>query len=135
MFGFLENDYTKFWSDLFFVNNTESLLETLQQNVEATNRASKLVLEGVQATSQRQSDIAKRSVGDIADATLALSNAQMGRDKVIAGTDVAQKTIEKSLNDARELNEMLLRSQRDALKTMSDTVLGNFEMFKKNMSA
>ena len=135
MFNFFENDYTKFWNDIFFVSNADVFVENVQENVASVNKAGKLVLEGLQTASQRQSEIAKRSFGDAADAAISVTKAEAGREQLVAGADQAQIAIKKSLNDARELNEMILKSQRDAIKTISEAMLGNIELFKRNIAS
>ena len=128
--NFFDQDYSKYFADFNALSGTEPFVQAIRKNIEAMSAAQKLLVEGAQAITKRQTDIVRRNIEQNADAVRKVAEASSPQEKMIQQADVARTSIERAISDARELSELVVKSQREALNIISGRVLENLEEYR-----
>ncbi|HTI03576.1 MAG TPA: TIGR01841 family phasin [Acidisoma sp.] len=117
-------DFTKFFSSFSFPAGPEmtALMETQKRNLAALAAANKLLFEGAQAITQRQMEVMRRQMTDVAEATRSLTTVTDPKERTVRQTEMVKTAYEKSVADLREIEDLLRKSSGEAL----DLIHGRF---------
>jgi phasin family protein len=116
----LEFDVTKFVGDLKVPGlDVESLINSQRKNVEALTEANKMAFEGVQAVFKRQVEILRQALEETAGVAKELVGSGSPQDKAIRQTELAKEAFERALSNARELAEILAKSNSQAFDLLN----------------
>lgn len=117
-------DLTKFFSSFSFPAGPEmtALVELQKRNLAALAAANKLIFEGAQALTQRQMEVMRRQMMDVAEATRTLTTVTDPKERTLRQTELVKGAYEKSISDLREVEDLLRKSSSEAL----DLIHGRF---------
>ncbi len=99
--------------------DVEGLMASQRKNIEALTQANKLALEGVQAVFKRQAEILRQAVEEAATAAKDLTDASTPQDKAIRQTELTKDVFERGLANARELSEIIAKSNSEACELLN----------------
>lgn len=103
--------------------DTDAVLKHQRKNIEALTVAQKVAFEGVQAVAQRQAEIARKSFEDAANVAKSLTVAGKPEDKLAQQADFFKKGYEQALADGRELVELGVKSNEEAVEVINQRVV------------
>ncbi|HIJ62729.1 MAG TPA: phasin family protein [Rhodospirillaceae bacterium] len=116
----LDLDITKFVGDLKVPGiDVESVVASQRKNIEALTQANKLAFEGVQAVFKRQVEIIRQSLEESAVIAKEMVEASTPHDKAIRQTELAKDVFERALANARELSEIIAKSNNEAFELLN----------------
>lgn len=127
-----QNPYAEFFSqenfsELFKGYNDmpldmKSLMETQRKNVQAITEAQKLAMENLQAVAQRQAEILSQVVEDNSSmAQEVLAEGSPG-DKISKNAEWFKSVYERSVNNLREVADMINKSNIEASNIINKRV-------------
>ena len=116
----LEFDVTKIVEELKIPGlDIESLVTSQRKNIEALTQANKLAFEGVQAVFKRQAEIIRQTLEESASVAQELVEPGNPQDKAIRQTELAKDAFERALSNARELSEIMAKSNGEAFDLLN----------------
>lgn len=114
--------------------DVETLVASQRKNLEALTQANKLAVEGVQAVFKRQVEILRQALEEGASAAKELVEAGTPQEKAIRQTDLAKDAFERSLSNARELSEIIAKSNTEAFDLLNKRFLQVVEEVKDGIA-
>lgn len=131
-FGKLMNfDPTKVMQDFKLPGfDLEKLLTAQRKNLEALTAANRLAAEGYQAVAKRQTEIVKEGMQEMVAGMKGMMTG--GSPEANAGkqAEFARQAFEKALANARELAELVAKSNSEALDVINKRVAESLEELK-----
>jgi phasin family protein len=122
-FPFLENDFTKIFSEFRVPGfDMESLLATQRRNIEAVSAANQLAIEGIQAVMRRQGEILRQMVEESSTVLRDLMASGAPEQKIVQQTEIVKSAFEKALANLRELTEMVAKSNTEAADVLTKRI-------------
>ncbi|MEX0814101.1 MAG: phasin family protein [Dongiaceae bacterium] len=133
-------DYTQFFADFsrsygefgkMFGNgktpgfDIEAMLASQRKNVEALTAANQAAIEGVQAVTRRQMEIARRAVEEFSQAGMGLTSTGSAEDRVAKQAATIKDAFEGALANVRELTDIMQKSGNEAVEVLSKRVYAN----------
>lgn len=129
--AFPEIDFTKLVSEFKIPGvDFEALAATQRKNFEALVRANQLAVEGIQAVGKRQTEIMKQTVEELVAALKTAMDQLPPEQKVAKQTELAKIAFEKALVNARELAELVAKSNREAFDVINQRVAASLDEIK-----
>jgi phasin family protein len=110
--------------------DVESVLASQQKNIQALTAANQLALEGFQAVVRRQSEIVRQTMEQTSTMMSELMAAGSPEDKVAKQADLVKVAFEKALANARELAELVAKSNSEAADVINKRVSESLEEVK-----
>jgi phasin family protein len=110
--------------------DVESVLASQQKNIQALTAANQLALEGFQAVVRRQSEIVRQTMEQTSSMMSELMAAGSPEDKVAKQADLVKLAFEKALSNARELAELVAKSNSEAADVINKRVSESLEEVK-----
>jgi len=103
--------------------NMDVLVKAQRKNFEALTAANQLAIEGYQAVAKRQADILRESMEEMSKVSRDLVAADQAPDvRVAKQVELAKTGFEKALANARELGEMLMKSNTEACDVINKRI-------------
>jgi len=99
--------------------DVDTLVASQRKNIEALTQANKLAFEGIQALFKRQVEIARSSIEESAAAARHLVEAGTPQEKAVRQTELTKEAFEQALSNARELSEIVAKSNADAFEALN----------------
>jgi phasin family protein len=116
----LDLDISKFLGEMKVPGiDVETLVASQRKNIEALTQANKLAFEGVQAVFKRQVEIIRQAVEEGATIARELVEAGTPQDKAIRQTELTKSAFERALANARELSEIIAKSNGEAFDLLN----------------
>lgn len=113
-------DITKYIGDFKVPGvDVDSLVASQRKNIEALTQANKLAFEGVQAVFKRQVEILRQAIEEGSSVAKELTEAGSPQDKAIRQTELTKDTFERALANARELSEIIAKSNSEAFDLLN----------------
>ncbi len=113
-------DVSKFFGDFKVPGvDVETLVSSQRKNIEALTQANKLAYEGVQALIKRQVEIARHTIEESANVARQLVEAGTPQEKAVRQTELTKDAFEQALTNARELSEIIAKSNSEAFDTLN----------------
>jgi phasin family protein len=110
--------------------DVESVLASQQKNIQALTAANQLAFEGFQAVARRQSEILRQTMEQTSSMISELMAAGSPEDKVAKQADLVKLAFEKALYNARELAELVAKSNSEAADVINKRVSESLEEVK-----
>lgn len=121
-------DFRKVWAQFQLPGvDGQALIEIQRKNIEAVTQANRIALEGAQAVVQRQSEIARQAMDEMAKALQEVSAAGTAEERVAKQTEFAKQGFETTLKNIRELAEMGSKSNTEAFELINKRVSESFD--------
>ncbi|MEZ5648634.1 MAG: TIGR01841 family phasin [Alphaproteobacteria bacterium] len=115
--------------------DAEQLLAAHKRNIDAVNRANTLAFEGLQSLARRQTELMSQTIQEVRRATEEISSAGAPEDKIAKQAEITKRGFENALAAARELAEMMARSQNEALDVINQRIAGALDEFRSAVSS
>ena len=110
--------------------DVEFVLASQQKNIQALTAANQLAFEGFQAVVRRQSEIVRQTMEQTSSMVTELMAAGSPEDKVAKQADLVKLAFEKALSNARELAELVAKSNSEAADVINKRVSESLEEVK-----
>ena len=110
--------------------DVESVVASQQKNIQALTAANQLAFEGFQAVVRRQSEILRQTMEQTSSMVSELMAAGSPEDKVAKQADLVKLAFEKALANARELAELVAKSNSEAADVINKRVSESLEEVK-----
>ncbi len=128
---FFDVDVTKFLGDLKVPGiDVEALLASQRRNIEAVTAANQLAIEGIQAVLRRQAEILRQSIEESNSIVGEVLAAGSPEEKAVKQTEFAKAAFEKALANAKELAELVARSNTEAADVLTRRVSESLDEVK-----
>ena len=112
-------DVTKVLADFRFKPvDFDTLMAMGRRNIEALTQANQLAIEGVQAMTRRQIEIARQNLDEASALWRDLVQPASNEERLAKNTEFAKKTMEKSLTQSRELAALATKAGNDAAEVL-----------------
>jgi phasin family protein len=116
----LDFDITKYIGDIKVPGlDVEVIISAQRRNIDALTQANKLAFEGFQAVLKRQAEIIRQSLEEGAAVAKELVDAGTPQDKAIRQTELTKEAFERALANARELSEIIAKSNSEAFELLN----------------
>lgn len=114
-------EFTRVLGEMKFpaLPDAEALLGTYRRNMEALSSANRIALEGAQSVAKRHMEIMQQQMAELTDAMRALAGSDAPQAKAAKQAEMLKRTYERAVTHARELSDLIQRSNRDALEQLN----------------
>lgn len=128
---FLDFDISKALGDFKVPGvDVDAILAAQRKNIEAVTAANQLAIEGLQAVIRRQAEILRASVEESSNYVNQVVAAGSPEEKAAKQAELIKAAFEKSLANARELAELVAKSNNEAAEILSKRVSESLEEVK-----
>lgn len=110
--------------------DVESLMATQRKNLEALAAANRLAVEATQAVFKRQTEVLRQTLEQIAASGRDVAGAGSVQEKAARQTDIARDQFERAVSNAREIAEMIARSNTEAADLLNKRFAESLEEFR-----
>jgi phasin family protein len=131
-FDFSKFDFSKALGDLKIPGfDLEAAMNAQRKNIEALNAANQAAVQGMQAVAQRQAEILGQAVNEISTVAQQLASASTNpKELTTKQAEVARKALEQALANARELAEIVSKSNTEAFAIINKRVTESLQELK-----
>jgi phasin family protein len=117
---FTDFDFTKIAGEFKLPTvNVETLVETARKNLAVMTSANTAAVETVKTIAQRQGDMVRAAMEDFSKHGSEVLAAATVEEKVIKQIDFAKKSYETAIANAKELTDLVGKSQTEAFEALS----------------
>jgi phasin family protein len=118
--AFFDMDVGKAFAGFTFPGiDAETVMASQRKNLEAFTQANQLAVEGVQAVTRRQVEIAREAFEGASAALKDLVQPSAPEDRIAKNAELAKQLFEKSLANARELTELVTKANSEAFDVIT----------------
>lgn len=110
--------------------DTTAIMESNRKNVEALVSANRQAVEGLQAVVNRQGEMLRETANEVASTLRQLSSGENPTEVVSKQMELIKPALEKVLENARELSEMIQKSNTDTFEIVKKRFEESFSEFK-----
>jgi phasin family protein len=110
--------------------DTETFMAAQQRNIDALASASQIVVDGVKAIAQRQGEMMQSSVDQLMRASQDALSMKATDLQPADHFAKAKAQYEAAVNNAKELAEIAMKAQGDAVGVLSKCVMANIDDLK-----
>ncbi len=134
-FDFSKFDMTKYMGDFKVPGvDVETLVASQRKNIEALTQANKVAFEGIQALFKRQVEIARQSIEESATVARQVVEAGTPQEKAVRQTELTKDAFEQALANARELSEIVAKSNSEAFDLLNKRFFATLDEIKEQIS-
>ena len=109
----------------------EAAVAAQRKNIEALTAANQAAVQGMQAVAQRQAEILSQAMSEVSAVAQQLSSAGSNPQELTAKqAELARKGFEQALANARELAEMVSKSNTEAFAIINKRVTESLQELK-----
>jgi phasin family protein len=113
--SFFDFDMTKMMTDFRFRPiDVETLMACQRRNIEALSQANQLAVEGIQAVTRRQIEIARQTLEDVSIIFRELAQPTSTEERIAKNTEYAKQMLDKSANHGREITMLATKAGSEA---------------------
>src|SRR5262245_11758532 len=117
---FADFDFTKIAGEFKFpVVPVETIVETSRKNFAALTTASTATVESIKSIAQRQGDMIRAAMEDFSKHGSEVLAAATVEEKVIKQIDFAKKSYDTAIANAKEITDLVGKSQAEAFEALS----------------
>lgn len=113
--------------------DTNAFMEVQRKNFQAFSEAQQMAMESLQAIAQRQTEILSQIVEENSNIAKEALSEHTPEQKVAKQTDLIQKSYEKSIENAREIADMVSRSSTEASEIINKRISASLKEIKTAM--
>jgi phasin family protein len=118
--AFFDMDVGKAFAGFNFPSiDAESVMASQRKNLEAFTQANQLAVEGVQAVTRRQVEIAREAFEGASAAMKDLVQPSAPEDRIAKNAELAKSMFEKGLANCRELTELVTKANAEAFDVIT----------------
>ena len=134
---FSKFDFSKAFGDVKIPGfDLEAAMAAQRKNIEALNAANQAAVQGMQAVAQRQAEILSQAVNEISVVAQQLASASGNPQELTTKqAEVARKAFEQALANARELAEIVSKSNTEAFAIINKRVTESLQELKGLVAA
>jgi phasin family protein len=126
--GFFDVDVSKAFTSFTFPGfDAETVISSQRKNIEALTQANQLAVEGVQAVTRRQVEIAREAFEGASAAIRDLTQPTAPEERIAKNAELARQAFEKGIANARELAELVAKANSEAFDVISKRVSESLE--------
>ena len=130
-FDFSKFDFTKALGDMKIPGfDAKAIADAQRKNIEALTAANQAAVQGLQAVAQRQAEILNEAMGEVSAITQQFSGTGNPQEMTAKQADLARKAFEQALSNARELAEMVNKSNTEAFAIINKRVTESLQELK-----
>jgi len=107
--------------------NVDSLAAAQRKNLEALTQANQLAVEGAQAIARRQVELARQAVDEVSAVMRDWTQPGAPEEQVAKNVELVKHAFEKGVANARELTELVTKTNADALDVIHKRIAESFE--------
>jgi len=108
----------------------DAVVAAHQKNMDALNAANHVAVEGVQAFAKRQAEILQQGVEEVSKIIASLSKMETPQAVAAAQADLIKSAFGKSIENTRELADLLTKSNSEASDAINARVVEALEEVK-----
>ena len=109
----------------------QAVMDAQRKNIEALTAANQAAVQGVQAVAQRQAEILSQALNEISSVAQQLASASSNPQELSSKqAELARKAFEQALANARELAEMVSKSNTEAFAIINKRVTESLQELK-----
>ncbi|MDQ5908883.1 MAG: hypothetical protein QG599_976 [Pseudomonadota bacterium] len=124
-------DITKMMGDVKIPGfDVQAIMDAQRKNIEALNAANQTAVQGMQAVAQRQAEILTQAMNEISAIAQQLSTVGNPQEMSTKQAELARKGFEQALGNARELAEMVSKSNTEAFAIINKRVTESLQELK-----
>ncbi|HEX5080357.1 MAG TPA: phasin family protein [Geminicoccaceae bacterium] len=114
----------------FMPFDTDTFMAAQQRNIDALASASQIVVDGVKTIAQRQGEMMQSSVDQLMNASQDVLSLKATDLQAADHFAKAKAQYEVAINNAKELAEIAMKAQGDAVAVLSKCVMANIDDLK-----
>ncbi|MFZ1325352.1 MAG: phasin family protein [Candidatus Contendobacter sp.] len=125
-------DMTKMLGDVKIPGfDMQAVMDAQRKNIEALTAANQAAVQGVQAVAQRQAEILSQSLSEVSAVAQQLASAGSNPQELTTKqAELVRKAFEQALANARELAEMVSKSNTEAFAIINKRVTESLQELK-----
>jgi len=125
-------DVTKMLGDVKIPGfDVQAIMDAQRKNIEALTAANQTAVQGMQAVAQRQAEILSQAMNEVSSIAQQLaSSASNPQEMTAKQAEVVRKAFEQALANARELAEMVSKSNTEAFAIINKRVTESLQELK-----
>lgn len=125
-------DVTKMLGDVKIPGfDMQAIMDAQRKNIEALTAANQTAVQGMQAVAQRQAEILSQSMNEVSSIAQQLaSSASNPQEMTAKQAELVRKAFEQALANARELAEMVSKSNTEAFAIINKRVTESLQELK-----
>lgn len=130
-FDFNKFDFTKALGDMKIPGFDANVIADAQRkNIEALTAANQTAVQGLQAVAQRQAEILSQTMTEVSSVAQQFSNSGNPQEMTAKQAELVRKAVEQALSNARELAEMVSKSNTEAFAIINKRVTESLQELK-----
>ena len=129
------NNYFNFAETLKGAFDLNQIFATQRRNVEALSAANQAFVEGAQAISRRQAEAVRDNVEQFLQASRTLFSGGAPEANLSRQADYVKETVENTLNNIREVTEMVTKSSFEVFDVLNKRATESLEELSKASNA
>ena len=114
--------------------NMDVFMTAHQKNVEAFFKAQATMVDGMQAVMQRQVALFQQTMSEAVELLQSIAAEKDPKAGLSRQVEASKKTFEKLLGDARELGDVVTKSQSEAFQLLNKRAMDQIEEIKSAFS-
>ena len=125
-------DVTKMLGDVKIPGfDMQAIMDAQRKNIEALTAANQTAVQGIQAVAQRQAEILSQAMNEVSTVAQQLaSSASNPQEMTAKQAELVRKGFEQALANARELAEMVSKSNTEAFAIINKRVTESLQELK-----
>jgi phasin family protein len=129
--SFFDFDATKMFADFPFKPfDVEAVWAAGRRNLDAWSQANRVAVEGAQALTKRQVEMARQGFEDFTAFVRDLSHPVSAEERITKNTEFAKQAIEKNLKHTREIATMAAKTGNEASEVLHKRANEGLEEFR-----
>lgn len=117
---FFDFDVSKYMGDFKVPGiDVETLVSSQKKNIEAVTQANRMAYDGMQAVVKRQAEILRQTMDEVATVGKQMAEPGTPQEKAAKQAEMAKNAFERSLDNMRELSEMVAKANDEAVKLLN----------------
>lgn len=125
-------DMTKMLGDVKIPGfDMQAIVDAQRKNIEALTAANQAAVQGIQAVAQRQAEILSQAMSEVSSVAQQLAgSASNPQEMTTKQAELVRKAFEQALANARELAEMVSKSNTEAFAIINKRVTESLQELK-----
>lgn len=111
----------------------KTVMESGRKTFQAFGEAQQVTMESLQTIAARQAEIISQMVEDQSAITREILNASSPEEKIARQTDMLRKSYEKTVNNLREVGDMMNKSGREAGDIITKRISASLSEIKSSI--